>query len=86
MTVDALIKRLAGVRKSGKGWVSRCPPHDDQHASLSVSTGDDGRILLRCHAGCETAAIACMRVPHDPGLTKGEAADLMTAAIARRIA
>jgi hypothetical protein len=30
----------------------RCTAHDDKKASLSVSTGDDGRILMRCHAGC----------------------------------
>ena len=32
----------------------RCPAHDDRSASLSVKQGDDGRILLYCHAGCET--------------------------------
>ncbi len=32
----------------------RCPAHDDRSASLSVKQGDDGRILLHCHAGCET--------------------------------
>ncbi len=39
-------------RRSGSGWMSRCPAHDDRQASLSVGVGDDGRILLRCHAGC----------------------------------
>ena len=32
----------------------RCPAHEDRTASLSVKEGDDGRILLRCHARCET--------------------------------
>jgi hypothetical protein len=30
----------------------RCPGHDDQHASLSLRVGEDGRTLLHCHAGC----------------------------------
>ncbi len=35
----------------------RCPAHDDRSVSLSVKEGDDGRILLYCHAGCETKDI-----------------------------
>ena len=29
-----------------------CPNHDDRRPSLSVRLSDDGRILLKCHAGC----------------------------------
>ena len=31
--------------------------HDDGRSSLSVSLGDDHRLLLCCHAGCETTSI-----------------------------
>jgi hypothetical protein len=31
---------------------TKCPAHDDVKASLSVNEGDDGRVLLCCHAGC----------------------------------
>jgi hypothetical protein len=55
--LELLLSKLFGTRKSGSGWSARCPAHDDRHASLSVSTGDDGRVLLRCHAGCDTSAI-----------------------------
>jgi hypothetical protein len=34
-----------------------CPAHDDRAPSLSISEGDDGRTLLKCHAGCSTADI-----------------------------
>jgi putative DNA primase/helicase len=33
--------------------MARCPAHDDRKASLSIATGDSGKILLKCHAGCE---------------------------------
>lgn len=54
MSVEEVLGKLEGVRRSGKGWVARCPVHGDRHPSLSIGTGYDGAILLHCHAGCET--------------------------------
>ena len=54
---NGLLGRLKGVRPSGEGWVAHCPAHDDQHASLSVGHGDDGRWLLNCHVGCTVDAV-----------------------------
>jgi hypothetical protein len=39
------------------GWQAQCPVHDDRKASLSMKVGDDGRVLLHCHAGCPTEEI-----------------------------
>jgi putative DNA primase/helicase len=50
--IDGVLARLEGVRKSGGGFMARCPAHEDRTASLSVSAGNDGRVLLKCHAGC----------------------------------
>ncbi len=52
-----LLDRLEGVRKSGAGWTARCPAHADRRASLAVGRGDDGRWLLKCHAGCAFDAV-----------------------------
>ena len=39
--------------KGGSGqWSAKCPAHDDRRSSLSVSIGEGGRVLLKCHAGC----------------------------------
>ena len=52
-----------GGRKCGSVWVARCPAHKDRTPSLSISDADDGKILVRCHAGCEQAiVIAALRV------------------------
>lgn len=56
MTLHDFLSRLDGVRRSGTGYVARCPAHDDSNPSLSVME-ENGRILLRCHAGCATNTI-----------------------------
>lgn len=55
--IQKVLTRLPGHRATGKGWTARCPAHDDQTASLSIGQGDDGRVLMHCHAGCSTKAV-----------------------------
>lgn len=43
--------------RSDQNVMARCPAHDDQHPSLSVSEDSDGRVLLKCHAGCSWKAV-----------------------------
>ncbi len=56
MTPQAFLSLLDHVRPVKGGWQARCPSHEDENPSLSVSERD-GRILLCCHAGCETSDI-----------------------------
>ncbi len=46
------------AKPNGRGWMARCPAHNDRKPSLSIAQGDDGRALLHCHAGCTHDAIA----------------------------
>jgi len=58
LTIHDILPRLRGV-KGGQGqWTALCPAHQDTRNSLSISTGQDGRILFHCHAGCSVEAIA----------------------------
>ena len=57
MNVSDFLERLEGVKKAANGWDARCPAHDDKRPSLGVLEGADGRIVLRCRAGCETTAV-----------------------------
>jgi hypothetical protein len=55
-----LLDRLApagNLKQTGRGWSARCPAHDDRQASLSIGHGDDGRVLLKCHANCDHKAV-----------------------------
>lgn len=51
--LDKVLRRLDKVRSTSRdGWMARCPAHNDSTPSLSVDTGEDGRVLLNCFAGC----------------------------------
>jgi putative DNA primase/helicase len=61
MTAETIAKALGG-RKAGRGWAARCPAHDDRTPSLSIHDGDDNKVLVRCHAGCDQErVIAALR-------------------------
>ena len=57
MTAHEILSRLQGVKGGHGQWTARCPAHDDRKNSLSVSEGNNGRVLLRCHAGCDVDRI-----------------------------
>lgn len=52
---EAIALALGG-RRSGACWTARCPAHDDQNPSLSI-TQREGRVLVCCRAGCPQAAV-----------------------------
>jgi len=56
--VARVLSCIQGAKANGRGWMARCPAHDDRTPSLSIAQGDDGRVLLKCHAGCTHQAIA----------------------------
>lgn len=48
-------REIAGrlsARRSGRGWVARCPAHADRHPSLSITEAPSGKVRLKCFAGC----------------------------------
>ena len=61
MTAEVMAKALGG-RKAGAAWMARCPAHDDRAPSLSIADAGDGKVLVRCHAGCDQRdVIAALR-------------------------
>lgn len=58
MNAEEFVSRLDHARPVGRGrWIARCPAHTDRTPSLSVTEGDDGRVLIYCHAECDPHAI-----------------------------
>src|SRR5690242_11624695 len=61
MSAESIAKALRR-RKMGGGWIECCPAHDDRTPSLSIRAADTGRVLVRCHAGCDQErVIAALR-------------------------
>ena len=56
MNAHKIVAALGG-RWHGNYGIARCPAHDDRDPSLSIRDTDGGKVLVRCHAGCEQAAI-----------------------------
>jgi hypothetical protein len=52
VTAEVIARALGGC-KSGGGWTARCPAHDGCKPSLSIRETDNGKVLGRCHAGCD---------------------------------
>lgn len=55
--IENVLAKLDRPKKAGKGYSARCPAHDDKGPSLSISEGDDGRVLMHCFAGCTTDSV-----------------------------
>ena len=47
----------ASARRVHDGWLVTCPTHEDRTPSLHVSEGQDERVLLHCHAGCQASNV-----------------------------
>lgn len=52
MELDELLQRLEHVQHQPSGISARCPSHADSVNSLSVDSGRNGGIVVRCHANC----------------------------------
>ncbi len=51
--VELIISRLDKVKQTKPDqWIAICPGHIDRNPSLAIKRGDDGRVLLKCWAGC----------------------------------
>jgi hypothetical protein len=56
MSAATLADALGRSRKEGAGWCCLCPAHDDHDPSLSIIE-KNGRLLLKCRAGCDQDAV-----------------------------
>jgi hypothetical protein len=55
--LNILLQRLEGAQRSSAGYRARCPACGGRTRKLSLSEGQDGRILLHCFGGCAAIEI-----------------------------
>ena len=59
MSAQQIATTLGNAKKVGNGYLASCPVPDhgqgngDKNPSLSVTDGEDGNILFKCHGGCD---------------------------------
>lgn len=56
MDAKQVAESLGGATHHGTYSTARCPSHDDNQASLSL-TDKEGKLLVKCHAGCEQSQV-----------------------------
>lgn len=55
--LDLLLNLLHKVKQTSHGqYIACCPSHNDKNPSLAIRD-DNGKILIRCHAGCSVHEI-----------------------------
>jgi 5S rRNA maturation endonuclease (ribonuclease M5) len=65
---ESVTTALADLWRRGSGHRNvRCPAHADARPSLSVRLTSEGKVLLKCHAGCTYDAVVAAA-----GLSRGE--------------
>ena len=57
MQLEEILSRFQNPRRIGSGFKVRCPVHDDQKNSLSITEAADGKKLIKCMASCDTKAV-----------------------------
>jgi hypothetical protein len=56
--IDDILPRLSKIKPTKPShWLACCPSHQDKNASLAITELNDGRVLLKCWAGCTAKEI-----------------------------
>lgn len=70
MTAEWIANRLGEFSRHNGRFSACCPAHEDKNPSLSISDGNNGKILVHCHAGCDqetvVAALKTLRLWPEP--------------------
>jgi putative DNA primase/helicase len=55
--LEKVLSAIGDYKQSGKSYKARCPAHEENSPSLSISAAGDGTVLVKCHSGCTAEAI-----------------------------
>jgi len=67
--IEQIALACGGAKKTLRGFVCRCPAHEDSTPSLSIDYSAGGKVLVHCFAGCDQNAVVealrCLGVWND---------------------
>ncbi len=52
MTLQEIVAIFGAKQTSNGSYIAKCPAHNDSTPSLSISQGNNGNVVIHCHAGC----------------------------------
>lgn len=55
--IDKLLPLLDKVKSRGDKHIACCPAHPDKNPSLAIRELPDGKVILKCWAGCSAESI-----------------------------
>jgi hypothetical protein len=56
--IDRVRAAFPGAKRQASGWYAACcPVHEDEHESFGFRETEDGKVHIRCQAGCDWRAI-----------------------------
>lgn len=56
--LEGIARALGGATRQGRGWLCFCPSHENRKTpALSIDLGNNGGLLVSCHAGCDGVAV-----------------------------
>ena len=55
--LQSVLERLSNSKRNGDSHIASCPAHSDTNPSLSITINDNGRVNLKCFAGCDSDSI-----------------------------
>ena len=50
--LDLILSHLENAKPYGRGYMAKCPAHEDRSASLSIAENEKGNAMVHCFAGC----------------------------------
>ena len=50
--LDTILSHLENAKPYGRGYMAKCPAHEDRSASLSIAENEKGNAMVHCFAGC----------------------------------
>lgn len=57
ISIEQIASACGDAKRTARGFMCRCPAHEERTGSLSLGYGRDGIVLVHCFGGCDQASV-----------------------------